>query len=109
MSVLRSLLLFVLAALAEIGGAWMVWQGIRENRGVVWVGLGIVALGAYGFVATLQDEPNFGQILAAYGGIFVVGSLTWGMVIDGFRPDRYDIAGAIVCLVGVGVIMYSPR
>lgn len=109
MSVLRSLLLFVLAALTEIGGAWMVWQGVREQRGVVWVGLGIVALGAYGFVATLQDEANFGRILAAYGGIFVVGSLAWGMVIDGFRPDRYDLAGAIVCLAGVGVIMYSPR
>jgi len=106
---LRSLLLFVVAAFAEIGGAWLVWQGVREHRGVVWVGAGIVALGAYGFVATLQSDANFGRILAAYGGIFVAGSLVWGRVVDGFRPDRFDLAGSAICLIGVGVIMYAPR
>jgi small multidrug resistance family-3 protein len=109
MSVARSLLLFALAALCEIGGAWLVWQGVREHRGAAWVGAGLVALGAYGFVATLQDDPHFGRILAAYGGIFVAGSLLWGVVADGFRPDRYDLAGAAVCLAGVGVIMFAPR
>lgn len=74
---IRSILLFVLAALAEIGGAWLVWQGVREHRGVAWICAGIVALGAYGFVATLQTEANFGRILAAYGGVFVAGSLVW--------------------------------
>jgi small multidrug resistance family-3 protein len=107
--VVRSLALFALAALAEIGGAWLVWQGVREQRGLLWVGAGVVALGIYGFVATLQPDPNFGRILAAYGGVFVAGSLAWGMVVDGFRPDRYDVVGALVCLVGVGVIMYAPR
>jgi small multidrug resistance family-3 protein len=109
MTVLRSLLLFALAAVAEIGGAWLVWQGVREHRGWLWVGAGVIALGAYGFVATLQPDANFGRILAAYGGVFVAGSLLWGMVADGFRPDRYDVVGALVCLVGVAVIMYSPR
>jgi small multidrug resistance family-3 protein len=109
MSVVRSILLFVVAALAEIGGAWLVWQGVRAHRGTVWIGAGIAALAAYGFVATFQDDPNFGRILAAYGGIFVAGSLAWGMVVDGFRPDRYDIAGALICLLGVAVIMYAPR
>jgi small multidrug resistance family-3 protein len=109
MTVLRSLLLFALAALAEIGGAWLVWQGIREHRGWVWVGAGIAALGLYGIVVTLQSEAAFGRVLAAYGGIFVVGSLAWGMALDGFRPDRYDVAGALLCLVGVAVIMYAPR
>ena len=109
MSVLRSLGLFVLAAFAEIGGAWLVWQGVREQRGVAWIGAGIAALGAYGFVATLQDDANFGRILAAYGGIFVIGSLAWGVVADGFEPDRYDILGAVVCLLGVALIMYAPR
>ena len=109
MSVLRSVSLFVLAAVAEIGGAWLVWQGVREHRGAAWVGAGIVALGAYGFVATLQEDANFGRILAAYGGIFVAGSLAWGTVADGFRPDRFDLLGAAICLVGVAVIMYSPR
>jgi len=106
---LRSILLFVVAAVAEIGGAWLVWQGVREHRGVVWIGAGIAALAAYGFVATLQPDANFGRILAAYGGIFVAGSLVWGRVADGFRPDRFDLIGAGICLVGVGVIMYSPR
>ena len=109
MSVVRSLLLFVLAAIAEIGGAWLVWQGVREHRGLVWVGAGVIALGAYGFVATLQDDAHFGRILAAYGGIFVVGSLLWGVVADGFRPDRFDVIGAAVCLLGVAVIMWAPR
>jgi len=109
MTVVRSLALFALAALAEIGGAWLVWQGVRESRGWVWIGAGILALGIYGFVATLQADANFGRILAAYGGVFVAGSLAWGMLVDGFRPDRYDVIGALVCLVGVGVIMYSPR
>ncbi|TCN36920.1 small multidrug resistance family-3 protein [Kribbella orskensis] len=109
MTVLRSVALFGVAAVAEIGGAWLVWQGVREHRGVLWMLGGIVALGAYGFVATLQPDPNFGRILAAYGGVFVAGSLAWGVVADGFRPDRWDLAGALVCLVGVGLIMYAPR
>jgi small multidrug resistance family-3 protein len=95
-TVLRSVLLFVLAALAEIGGAWLVWQGVREHRGLAFIGAGALALGLYGFVATFQPDPHFGRILAAYGGVFVAGSLAWGMAIDGFRPDRYDL-GAPPC------------
>ncbi|MGK5678985.1 YnfA family protein [Actinoplanes sp. URMC 104] len=109
MTVLRSIALFLLAALAEIGGAWLVWQGVREHRGALFAGAGVIALGAYGFVATLQPDPHFGRILAAYGGVFVAGSLAWGMVVDGFRPDRLDILGAALCLAGVAVIMYAPR
>ncbi|MEV5568562.1 YnfA family protein [Spirillospora sp. NPDC052269] len=109
MTVLRSVALFVLAAVAEIGGAWLVWQGVREHRGVAWMGAGVIALGLYGFVATLQPDAEFGRILAAYGGVFVAGSLAWGMLVDGFRPDRFDVLGALICLVGVAVIMYAPR
>ena len=109
MAVLQSLALFVLAAVAEIGGAWLVWQGVREQRGAGFVGLGVMALALYGFVATFQADPHFGRILAAYGGVFVAGSLAWGVVMDGFRPDRWDLLGAAICLVGVAVIMYAPR
>ena len=109
MPVARSILLFILAAVAEIGGAWLVWQGVRENKGLAFMAAGVVALGAYGFVATLQPDANFGRILAAYGGIFVAGSLLWGMAVDGFKPDRWDVWGAGICLVGVAIIMYAPR
>jgi small multidrug resistance family-3 protein len=109
MTVLRSLLLFALAALFEIGGAWLLWQGWREHRGLWFVAAGVIALGLYGFVATFQPDPNFGRILAAYGGVFVAGSLVWGVLVDRFRPDRYDVIGAVICLAGVTVIMYAPR
>jgi small multidrug resistance family-3 protein len=108
-TVARSILLFVVAAIAEIGGAWLVWQGVREQRGWMWIGAGVLVLGVYGFVATLQPDANFGRILAAYGGVFVAGSLLWGVALDGFRPDRWDVGGALICLVGVAVIMYAPR
>lgn len=105
----RSMLLFLLAAVLEIGGAWLVWQGLREHRGLLWVGLGVVSLGLYGVVATLQPDAHFGRVLAAYGGVFVAGSLAWGVVVDGFRPDRWDLIGATLCLLGVAAIMYGPR
>jgi len=109
MLVLRSVSLFVCAAIAEIGGAWLVWQGVRQHRGLVWVGAGVLALAVYGFVATFQPDAHFGRILAAYGGIFVAGSLLWGVIFDGFHPDRFDLTGAGICLLGVVVIMYAPR
>ncbi|MBB2914248.1 small multidrug resistance family-3 protein [Streptosporangium becharense] len=109
MTIVRSLVLFALAAVFEIGGAWLVWQGWREHRGPAWIAAGILALAAYGFAATFQPDAHFGRILAAYGGVFVAGSLAWGIVVDGFRPDRWDVIGAVICLAGVAVIMYAPR
>lgn len=109
MTVARSIVLFALAAVAEIGGAWLIWQGVREHRGALWIGAGVVALGLYGFAATMQPDAHFGRILAAYGGIFVAGSLAWGVVVDKFQPDRWDVVGAVICLLGVAVIMYAPR
>lgn len=105
----RSIVVFVLAAVFEIGGAWLIWQGWREHRGLWWIAGGVIALGLYGFAATFQPSAEFGRILAAYGGIFIIGSLAWAMVLDHFRPDRYDLTGAAICLVGVAVIMYAPR
>jgi small multidrug resistance family-3 protein len=108
-TVTKSVLLFIVAAIFEIGGAWLMWQGVRDGRPWWWVGLGVAALGAYGFVAALQPDADFGRVLAAYGGIFIAGSLLWGAAFDGYRPDRYDVVGAVICLVGVAVIMYMPR
>lgn len=109
MYVLRTFALFLLSAFAELLGSWLVWQGVREHRGLIWVGIGIAASGVYPLAATLQTDPDFGRILAAYGGVFIAASFAWGMVLDGFRPDRFDLAGATICLIGVSVIMFAPR
>ena len=109
MTLAKSALLFALAALAEIGGAWLIWQAVREDRGWWFAGFGVMALGAYGFIAALQPDANFGRVLAGYGGVFIAGSLAWGLVVDGFRPDRWDYIGAGIALVGVAVLMYAPR
>ena len=105
----RSIALFAAAALAEIGGAYLVWIGLRDGKGALVVVLGVIALGLYGVVATLQPSNEFGRVLAAYGGVFIIGSLAWGIAFDGFRPDRYDFTGAAICLVGVAIIMCAPR
>jgi small multidrug resistance family-3 protein len=107
--VARSVLLFALAAVAEIGGAYLMWIGLRDGRGAWAVVLGGAALVAYGAIAAMQSSDEFGRVLAAYGGVFIAGSLLWGVAFDGFRPDRYDLVGAAICLVGVGVIMYAPN
>ena len=106
---LRSILLFTLAAVAEIGGAWLVWQGVREHRGLVFVGAGIVALGLYGFVATFQPDPHFGRILAAYGGVSWPARWPGGWPSTASGPIGSTLIGAVICLVGVAVIMYAPR
>lgn len=105
----RSLGLFVLAAFFEIGGAWLIWRAVRDHQGWTWAAAGIVALGCYGFTAACQPDGHFGRVLAAYGGIFIAGSIIWAVIADGYRPDRYDIIGASIALAGMAVIMYAPR
>ena len=100
--------LFFLAGLCEIGGGYLVWQWWRS--GAPWlVGLaGIVLLAVYGFVPTYQPA-HLGRVYAAYGGVFVVLSVLWGWAIDRVAPDRFDLLGGALCLVGVAVIMYVRR
>lgn len=107
--IMRSIGVFLLSAVLEIGGSWLVWQAVREHRSWLWAGAGIIALGLYGFSATLQPDSHFAQILAAYGGVFIAGSLAWGYFLDGYRPDRFDLIGAAICLAGAAVIIYAPR
>ena len=85
------------------------WLGVRGDRGWPWVVLGGLALTVYGVIATFQTDANFGRIFAAYGGVFIVGSLVWGVVFEGFRPDRWDLIGGTVSLAGMVLIMYGPR
>ncbi|GIV76919.1 YnfA family protein [Litorilinea aerophila] len=109
MEILRALWLFTLAGLAEIGGGWLVWQWLREGRSLPWGLAGGLILFLYGVIPTWQQEPAFGRVYAAYGGVFIILSLLWGRVVDGWRPDRYDVAGALLALVGVAFIMWGRR
>jgi small multidrug resistance family-3 protein len=104
----KSIALFAAAALAEIGGAYLVWIGLRDGRGPLLVLIGVLALGLYGVIATLQPSNEFGRVLAGYGGVFIIGSIVWAIAFDGFRPDRHDLVGVGLCLVGVALIMYAP-
>jgi len=103
-----SLALFALAGLLEIGGGYLVWLWLREGRAFLLGALGGLILFLYGVVPTFQPA-HFGRVYAAYGGVFVILSLLWGWWIDGRTPDRFDVIGATLCLVGVAVIMYWPR
>jgi small multidrug resistance family-3 protein len=107
-SIARSVALFVVAGLMEIGGGYLVWLWLRERRGFMLGAFGGLLLFLYGVIPTLQPA-HFGRVYAAYGGVFVVLSLLWGWWIDGRRPDTADAAGALLCVVGVAVIMYWPR
>jgi small multidrug resistance family-3 protein len=106
--VLRSLGLFLLAGLCEIGGGYLVWLWRRDGRGALLGALGGLLLFAYGVVPTFQ-RASFGRVYAAYGGAFVVLSLLWGWLVDRVTPDRYDLIGGAICLAGIAVIMYAPR
>ena len=110
--VLKSILLFLLAAIAEIGGAWLVWQGVREHKGWAWIGAGVIALGLYGFVATLQPDAHFGRILAAYGGVFVstpaVGATVSQRVWVGDGRNTYALANFPTGSL-VGQVLVSHR
>jgi small multidrug resistance family-3 protein len=108
MYALKSLLIFILAGICEIGGGYLIWLWLREGK-PLWYGiLGGVILALYGVVATLQTA-DFGRVYATYGGIFIGLSLLWAWKVDNFKPDRYDILGALIALVGVCIIFYSPR
>lgn len=100
--------LFFLAGLCEIGGGYLVWQWLREGKSI---GIGILGgciLMLYGVIPTFQ-APHFSRVYAAYGGMFIILALLWGWALEGTRPDRFDVIGALLCLGGVAVIMYVPR
>ena len=108
MLIAKSIILFILAGLCEIGGGDLVWLWLREGRSIWVAAAGAIILILYGIIPTLQPA-HFGRVYAAYGGIFVVLSILWGWKIDGISPDRYDLIGGLICVIGVFVIMYWPR
>jgi small multidrug resistance family-3 protein len=108
--IIRSISLFLIAGLCEIGGGYLIWLWLRDGKSALLGLIGGIVLILYGIIPTLQPAAfNFGRVYAAYGGIFVVLSLLWGWQIDHKTPDTYDVIGGLICLVGVAVIMYWPR
>lgn len=104
-----TIVLFLLAGLAEIGGGYLVWLWLREAK-PVWYGIiGGLILVLYGIIPTFQKYPSFGRVYAAYGGIFVILSVLWGWGIDRKTPDVYDWIGALICMIGVSVMLWAPR
>ncbi len=108
MSFALSISLFVIAGLCEIGGGYLVWLWLREGKPFAYAAAGAILLILYGVIPPLQTA-HFGRVYAAYGGMFIVLSLLWGWGADGTRPDRFDVVGAVICMIGMGVIMYMPR
>ena len=83
--------------------------GMRDHKPLTWALLGAAILADYGVVAALQPISEFGRVYAAYGGIFIALALLWGIVVDGFRPDRWDLLGAAICVAGVVAMLAPPR
>ncbi len=96
--IIKTASIFILAGFCEIGGGYLIWVGI----------LGFIILGLYGIVATFQPA-NFARTYATYGGVFIVMSLLWAWKFDNYFPDKFDLIGASIALIGVSIIYYSPR
>jgi small multidrug resistance family-3 protein len=110
MEVFKSLFYFILAGLFEIGGGYLIWLWIRGGKSILYGAVGAIVLIFYGIVPTFQPSSiNFGRVYAAYGGIFIVLSILWGWQVDKVTPDKYDLIGGFIALIGVAVIMYWPR
>lgn len=108
MEIAKSLFYFIVAGLFEIGGGYLVWLALKEDKGPWYLVAGAVVLFLYGIIPTLQ-EASFGRVYAAYGGIFIVLSILWGWQVDKVVPDMADLVGGVIALVGVLIIMYYPR
>jgi small multidrug resistance family-3 protein len=108
MVIAKSLFYFMLAGLCEIGGGYLIWLWLRENKSPWLAAAGAIVLILYGIIPTFQPA-HFGRVYAAYGGIFIVMAMMWGWLIDKIQPDKFDIIGSLIALTGVGIIMYWPR
>lgn len=106
---MRLAAVYGLAALAEIAGCFAVWSWLRADASWLWLLPGALALAAFSWLLTLVDSPAAGRVFAAYGGVYIVASLGWLWAVEGLRPDRWDLAGAALCLAGAAVILMGPR
>ena len=106
---MKSAVVYTAAALAEIAGCFAFWAWLRLGASVWWLAPGMVALGLFACLLTLIDSAAAGRAYAAYGGVYIAASLIWLWAAEGMRPDRWDIMGALICLIGAAVILFSPH
>lgn len=109
MTAIPTLAIYAIAALAEIAGCFVVWAWMRHGASAYWLLPGLVSLAIFAWVLTLSPSEAAGRAFAAYGGVYIAVSLTWLWVVEGRRPDTWDVTGAIVCLIGAGIILLAPR
>jgi small multidrug resistance family-3 protein len=101
--------IYIAAALAEIAGCFAFWAWLRLGKSVFWLVPGMVSLAAFAWLLTLIEVEAAGRAYATYGGVYIAASLLWLWAFEGMRPDRWDVTGAAICLVGAGVILFGPR
>lgn len=107
---IKSIFYFLLAGVFEIGGGYLIWLWLRQGKSSIYGIIGALVLILYGIIPTLQPEnSNFGRVYATYGGIFIVLSILWGWKVDNIIPDKFDLIGVFIALIGVLIIMYAPR
>ncbi len=106
---MRSLVFFLLAALGEISGCYAFWAWLRLDRSILWIIPGILALIIFAFALTKVDASNAGRVYAAYGGIYILSSILWLWLVEGVKPDRWDLLGVAISLMGTVVILFSPH
>lgn len=102
-------LIYAAAALAEIAGCFAFWAWLRLDKSPLWLVPGVASLIAFAWLLTLVDLTSAGRTYAAYGGVYILSSLAWMWAAEGIRPDRWDFAGALICIVGASIIMLAPR
>lgn len=100
---------FLGAAIAEIAGCFAFWAWLRLGKSPLWLVPGIASLILFAYLLTLVNVEHAGRTYAAYGGIYIVATIAWLWLAEGVRPDRWDVVGAAICLVGAGVILFGPR
>lgn len=102
-------LVYVAAALAEIGGCFAFWAWLRIGKSVWWLVPGMASLALFAWLLTLVESDHAGRAYAAYGGVYIASALLWLWIVEGARPDRWDVIGAAICLGGAALILFGPR